>query len=450
MTAVATISGLRYAYPDAVALDGIDARIEPGIITGLVGPDGAGKTTLLRLIAGLLRPSAGTRAACSATTWRPTPPRRIPRSATCRRRSACTKTSASRKTSTCSPTCMPCRATCAPRASRGCCASPAWRRSPRGSPGKLSGGMKQKLGLACALLSRPRLLLLDEPSVGVDPLSRRELWAIVTAMLEEGRADGMAVVWATAYLDEAARCGRVLLLHEGKLLADAPPDEFLAPLRGRVFRLTVPAGRRRAIAPARGAESGGARRAGRRRHAAHRAARRMPRCPTPTELGGIALDPLPPRFEDGFIDRLAGRPMRGSDSPPLEGLRPADRGDQPSQPLPQGRGSFAQPPPAPSRCATWCAASAPSSPWTMSASRVQRGEIFGLLGPNGAGKSTTFRMLCGLLPPSGGTRAGRRRWTCCTHPPRRARASATWRSASRSMPSCRCGRTCASSPASMA
>ena len=244
---IVDIAGLRYAYPDAVALDGIDAHIEPGMITGLVGPDGAGKTTLLRLIAGLLRPTAGT-VPCSATTWRPMRPRCIPRSATCRRRSACTKTSASRKTSTCSPTCTPCRATCAPtrieRLLRFTGLAPFTTRLA----GKLSGGMKQKLGLACALLSRPRLLLLDEPSVGVDPVSRRELWAIVTAMLEEGRADGMAVVWATAYLDEAARCGRVLLLHQGKLLADAPPDEFLAPLRGRVFRLTVPAGGRRAIA----------------------------------------------------------------------------------------------------------------------------------------------------------------------------------------------------------
>ena len=190
--------------------------------------------------------------------------------------------------------------------------------------------MKQKLGLACALLSRPRLLLLDEPSVGVDPVSRRELWAIVTAMLEEGRADGMAVVWATAYLDEAARCGRVLLLHQGKLLADAPPDEFLAPLQGRVFRLTVPAAGRRAVA----------------RYAAHHPAvldalvagdtlrivlRENAATPKPEELGGIALEPLPPRFEDGFIARLAHNsapppphldPLRGS-SPQGEGENPA-------------------------------------------------------------------------------------------------------------------------------
>ena len=118
--------------PDAVALDGIDARIEPGIITGLVGPDAAGKTTLLRLIAGLLRPTAGTvrvlghdmatdaAAAHPSIGYMP-------------QRSACTKTSPSRRTSTCSPTCTPCRATCARSASPGCCASPAWRRSPRGS-----------------------------------------------------------------------------------------------------------------------------------------------------------------------------------------------------------------------------------------------------------------------------------------------------------------------------
>jgi len=91
--------------------------------------------------------------------------------------------------------------------------------------------MKQKLGLACALLARPRFLLLDEPSVGVDPASRRELWSIVSTILAEGSAEGMGVIWATAYLDEAARCGRVLLLHQGTLLADAPPADFIAPRR---------------------------------------------------------------------------------------------------------------------------------------------------------------------------------------------------------------------------
>src|SRR5207237_10631603 len=82
--------------------------------------------------------------------------------------------------------------------------------------GKLSGGMKQKLGLACTLVVAPDVLLLDEPSVGVDPLSRRELWSMVQTLQGSGIAD----LWSTAYLDEAERCDRVMLLHEGKLLFD--------------------------------------------------------------------------------------------------------------------------------------------------------------------------------------------------------------------------------------
>ena len=90
--------------------------------------------------------------------------------------------------------------------------------------------MKQKLGLACALLGRPRLLLLDEPGVGVDPLSRRELWRMVSELL----AAGVTVVWSTAYLDEAERCSYLWLLDRGRLLYDGPPDGLSSRVQGRV------------------------------------------------------------------------------------------------------------------------------------------------------------------------------------------------------------------------
>ncbi len=99
--------------------------------------------------------------------------------------------------------------------------------------GKLSGGMKQKLGLACALMAKPDVLLLDEPSAGVDPVSRRELSAMVAALTH----DGMAVVWSTAYLDEAERCDAVLLLKDGRVEFDGPPGELTRRVAGRSYRL---------------------------------------------------------------------------------------------------------------------------------------------------------------------------------------------------------------------
>ena len=97
--------------------------------------------------------------------------------------------------------------------------------------GNLSGGMKQKLGLACALIRMPRLLLLDEPSVGVDPISRRELWKMVYELVDEG----IGVVWSTSYLDEAERCAEVLLLSEGKVLYAGPPRDLTNRVAGRSF-----------------------------------------------------------------------------------------------------------------------------------------------------------------------------------------------------------------------
>ena len=97
--------------------------------------------------------------------------------------------------------------------------------------GALSGGMKQKLGLACALIRTPRLLLLDEPSVGVDPISRRELWKMVYELVDQG----IGVVWSTSYLDEADVAAAVFLLHEGKVLYEGPPQELTVASRAAVF-----------------------------------------------------------------------------------------------------------------------------------------------------------------------------------------------------------------------
>ena len=109
--------------------------------------------------------------------------------------------------------------------------------------GALSGGMKQKLGLACALIQKPTLLLLDEPSVGVDPLSRRELWQMVQDLLHEG----ISVVWSTAYLDEAEKCHSVLLLNEGKLLYGGPPAEITERIKGRSCKVSNIKGSRRVV-----------------------------------------------------------------------------------------------------------------------------------------------------------------------------------------------------------
>ncbi|HEX7233060.1 MAG TPA: ABC transporter ATP-binding protein, partial [Candidatus Binatia bacterium] len=105
--------------------------------------------------------------------------------------------------------------------------------------GQLSGGMKQKLGLACTLVSRPELLLLDEPTVGVDPLSRRELWEIIFRLVHE---QGLSVLLSTSYLDEAERCGHVVVMHRGKVLAQGSPGQISQLAEGRAFIANPPAG----------------------------------------------------------------------------------------------------------------------------------------------------------------------------------------------------------------
>ena len=103
--------------------------------------------------------------------------------------------------------------------------------------------MKQKLGLACAMLRSPRLLLLDEPSVGVDPISRRELWRMVYTLIGEG----VGVVWSTAYLDEAENCAEVIVLNGGRVLFQGDPKTMTASMAGRVFQVRGAGAERRAL-----------------------------------------------------------------------------------------------------------------------------------------------------------------------------------------------------------
>jgi ABC-2 type transport system ATP-binding protein len=249
--------------------------------------------------------------------------------------------------------------------------------------GRLSGGMKQKLGLACALIRTPKLLLLDEPGVGVDPVSRRELWGIVRRLVAPD-AGGVGVLWSTAYLDEAEQCDHVYLLNQGKLLFGGPPAQLVGGVHGRTFLLKGFAGGRRPLLE-RLLERDDVEDATIRGRAIRLLiARDMP-VPDQTDLGGEAaqLEPIPPHFEDGFIDALHGE-VRGI-SALAQAYRTIPASDKPvieAAGLTKRFGDFA---------------AAEDIRFT-----VGRGEIFGLLGPNGAGKSTTFKMLCGLLRPTGG------------------------------------------------
>lgn len=374
-------SDLSVAFGSIIALDNASISFPAGEITGVAGPDGAGKTTLLRLLAGLLVPTRG-KILFQGSPERPSQNNigYMPQhfglyedlSVIANMRLQADLRSVTGKE----------REEAFSRLLRFTALAPFTDRLA----GNLSGGMKQKLGIACALLGSPRLLLLDEPGVGVDPQSRRELWTMVQAL----KQDGMTIIWSTAYMDEAQRCPSVLILDKGHVLYQGKPEELTDRLAGRVFLvrrkfsqgMDVGQENRKALlawSEKRDVEDALIQAGALRIAIAQEAGADLRK-----ELKNDGAIPAKPDLEDAYMALVGGISHRPS----------------PLLNLPRKQVSFSKPiiiaENLTKKFGNFIAAD------NISLS-VRPGEVFGLLGPNGAGKTTTFRMLCGLLKPTSGT-----------------------------------------------
>ena len=372
------------------ALDNVSLSVAPGTLTALVGPDGAGKTTLLRLAAGLMTPTEGTLYVLGADAAADPQAVQDRISYMPQRFGLYEDLSVQENLDLYADLHGVPREVRRQRYARLMEMTDLGRFTTR-LAGQLSGGMKQKLGLACTLVRSPELLLLDEPTVGVDPLSRRELWQIVQQLVDD---EHLTVVVSTAYLDEAERCAQVYVLHGGRLLAEGAPAAIRAHADGLCFVAAPPPG-----VPARALQG------------------RLIDAPQ------VVIDAVPRNGQVRFIQRPGAAPdaiaglLDGAAATPAaaqleDGFMVLLRAQQ-SAPAPS-------PTPAPASAAAIQVAAAGVSAehvievrdlvrkfgdFTAVASTsfsVRRGEIFALLGPNGAGKTTTFRMLCGLLPATSG------------------------------------------------
>jgi ABC-2 type transport system ATP-binding protein len=380
MTAI-TISGLTKSFDKGktTALDNLTLEIPANKIIGLVGPDGAGKTTLMRCLAGLLLPTSGTCKIMGLDTV--------------------TQTEQIHKIIGYMPQQFGLyedltvienlnlyselhgvkeKGQIFDRLLQFAGLGPFQDRLA----GALSGGMKQKLGLICTLFRKPKVLLLDEPTVGVDPLSRRDLWK----MIEDLRQGDSTVLWSTSYLDEAEKCDHVLLFNNGKLLYQGPPADFTKRVQGRTFQIQNISDRKREVLT-KAIKDKNVLDATIQGDFVRIVFKTDHHSLNLIDIGAgenAKLIEVHPKFEDAFIDALHS----------LEPYTPITLMPRPqniyfdtyvieAKNLTKVYGKF-------------------KAVDNVSFS-VKRGEIFGLLGPNGAGKSTTFKMLCGLTATTEGS-----------------------------------------------
>jgi ABC-2 type transport system ATP-binding protein len=296
------MEGLARRFGDTAAVDGLSLSVERGEIFGLVGPDGAGKTTTMRLLAAILDPTGG-------DAWIEGHSIRGDAAEVHRRIGYMSQRFGLYADLTVLEN-LHFHADLhgVPRRDRtdridGLFSFSGLGPFRRRLAGNLSGGMKQKLGLSCALVHSPGVLLLDEPTSGVDPVSRRDFWRILHRLLVEG----VTIFVSTAYLDEAERCRRVGLLHQGKFLAVGSPEEVRSLFRGQLLEIRCGNPRRAAAALRQAFPAGAVGLFGDRVHLGMRGQAPPDAAETALAAAGVPFDsvlPIPPSLEDVFISVL--------------------------------------------------------------------------------------------------------------------------------------------------
>ena len=389
---------------DVQALQGINMQIKTGQLTALVGPDGAGKTTFLRLIAGLYKPTAGSLEVLGMDVAKETQSVQDRISYMPQKFGLYEDLSIQENLDLYADLHGVPMNVRKERFARLLKITDLARFTERPA-GKLSGGMKQKLGLACTLVRSPELLLLDEPSVGVDPLSRRDLWSIIEQLVRE---ENLSVILSTAYMDEAERCHEVYVMLDGQVLKQGTPDELTAQAQAQTWQVKPSPDMKARVLQAHLLDN--------QHYIADAVSKgdvvrfitrtESPSLPADLLPKGVVAEPRAAELEDAFMLLLheakhIQKTVLAQENLALDpSITLIENSDPPQVKTEQNVKQQLEKPVIVVKdlVRTFGDFTAVAS----TSFDVSRGEIFGLLGPNGAGKTTTFRMLCGLLPASSG------------------------------------------------
>lgn len=372
-------------FPDTVALKAIDLTVPYGAITALIGPDGAGKTTFIRLMCGLMTPTEGTLKVLGEDITKDTESVQNRLSYMPQKFGLYEDLTVAENMNLYADL-HGVPQDIRPERFKKLLEMTGLARFTGRLAGKLSGGMKQKLGLACTLVRQPDLLILDEPTVGVDPMSRKELWEILNTVVKEQH---LTIFVSTAYMNEAEMCSNVYVLNKGVILAHGSPSDISNIAKDHCFNIKSPADIPQRIVQSCLLDD--------REHIIDSVPRNgfihYITTDAKTESPWLSkwdLTPekTEPQLEDGFMILLRRAQEKENDLPaaaPLDlehMVRPTGDVNITVRDLVKKFGNF--------------------TAVSHTSFEVHKGEVFGLLGPNGAGKTTTFRMLCGLLPATSG------------------------------------------------